>query len=121
MSRVGKGFFQGQLDLFGFKKIVHDTTAEAEKRRKAELGEGRKISLPERIAGFTASIQTVIGSATVGVSEQLVWARDAAQSNKDILVEAKATATATEQSKISLDNVVTNTKATETAVKDLVK
>jgi TP901 family phage tail tape measure protein len=73
MSRVGKGFFQGELDLFGFKKMGHDAAVAAGKIKK---GEGRKIdptlAQPKLVmAGFASTIQTAIGSAKVGAPD--IW------------------------------------------------
>ena len=124
MSIVGKNFFQGKLDLFGFKKMGHDASVAAEKeekRKNAKLDKGRSITLPEEIAGFTATIQTVIGSASVGVNERLAWAMDTARSNNRIAAATEATQASSDRAVSLQKQVVAGVNKTAKNTEDALK
>jgi len=66
MSRHGRGWWQGRLDPFGIREKVTESMKSA--REFAALGQ-RQISLPEKIGGFSGTIQTAIGTMKVGVPD----------------------------------------------------
>ena len=107
----------------GFTEANVDATMErmlGTEKEKVEEGKPeppqKQKQLPEQLAGFSASIQTVIGSATVGVSEQLVFARETAEATTAMAAAAVTAATAATTANEIARETADNTKETADGV-----
>ena len=91
-------------------------TEEEKVEGKPEPPPQKQKQLPEQLAGFSASIQTAIGSATVGVSEQLVYARETAESTARLETSAQTAALARIEANRIAQESADNTGKTADAV-----